>query len=101
MEAPGFFATIKRELINDRAWPTRAGLHRAVFNYIESWDAAQSTWRDGQRRIAAWFLASPSSCGLLRHSAAMIAADAVGWLCSDAAGFGTAARTIEATGARQ
>lgn len=35
--AESFFATIKRELINDRAWPTRAGLHRAVFDYIESW----------------------------------------------------------------
>jgi putative transposase len=26
--AESFFATIKRELINDRAWPTRAGLHQ-------------------------------------------------------------------------
>jgi hypothetical protein len=38
--AESFFATIKRELINDRSWPTRAGLHRAglhraVFDYIE------------------------------------------------------------------
>jgi putative transposase len=30
-----FFATIKRELIDTRAWPTRQGLHRAVFDYIE------------------------------------------------------------------
>src|SRR5579875_168204 len=35
--AESFFATIKRELINDRAWPTRAGLHRAIFDYIEGW----------------------------------------------------------------
>ena len=35
--AESFFATIKRELINDRTWPTRAGLHRAVFDYIEGW----------------------------------------------------------------
>jgi putative transposase len=35
--AESFFATIKRELINDRAWPTRTGLHRAVFDYIEGW----------------------------------------------------------------
>ncbi len=35
--AESFFATIKRELINDRSWPTRAGLHRAVFDYIEGW----------------------------------------------------------------
>lgn len=35
--AESFFATIKRELIHDRAWPTRTGLHKAVFNYIEGW----------------------------------------------------------------
>jgi transposase InsO family protein len=35
--AESFFATIKRELIDTRAWPTRAGLHRAVFDYIEGW----------------------------------------------------------------
>jgi transposase InsO family protein len=35
--AESFFATIKRELVNDRAWPTRAGLDRAVFDYIEGW----------------------------------------------------------------
>jgi transposase InsO family protein len=32
-----FFATIKRELIDRRQWPTRAGLRRAVFEYIEGW----------------------------------------------------------------
>ena len=35
--AESFFATIKRELIDTRAWPTRAGLYRAVFEYIEGW----------------------------------------------------------------
>jgi len=35
--AESFFATIKRELIDTRAWPTRAGLRQAVFNYIEGW----------------------------------------------------------------
>ena len=35
--AESFFATIKRELIDTRAWPTRAGLHRAIFDYIEGW----------------------------------------------------------------
>ena len=35
--AESFFATIKRELIDTRAWPTRAGLRRAVFEYIEGW----------------------------------------------------------------
>jgi putative transposase len=35
--AESFFATIKRELIDARAWPTRVGLRRAVFEYIEGW----------------------------------------------------------------
>ncbi len=35
--AESFFATIKRELIDTRAWPTRSGLRRAVFEYIEGW----------------------------------------------------------------
>jgi transposase InsO family protein len=35
--AEPFFATIKRELTDTRAWPMRAGLHRAVFEYIEGW----------------------------------------------------------------
>jgi transposase InsO family protein len=35
--AESFFATIKRELIDPRAWPTRAGLRRDVFEYIEGW----------------------------------------------------------------
>ena len=35
--AESFFATIKRELIDPRSWPTRAGLRRGVFEYIEGW----------------------------------------------------------------
>jgi transposase InsO family protein len=35
--AESFFATIKRELIETRPWPTRVGLERAVFDYIEGW----------------------------------------------------------------
>jgi transposase InsO family protein len=35
--AESFFATIKRELIDERPWPTRAGLRRAIFEYIEGW----------------------------------------------------------------
>ncbi|HEX2401329.1 MAG TPA: IS3 family transposase [Mycobacterium sp.] len=35
--AESFFATIKRELIDTRAWPTRAGLRAALFDYIEGW----------------------------------------------------------------
>ena len=35
--AESFFATVKRELIETRPWPTRAGLHRALFEHIEGW----------------------------------------------------------------
>lgn len=35
--AESFFATIKRELIDTRSWPTRAGLRRGIFEYIEGW----------------------------------------------------------------
>jgi len=35
--AESFFATIKRELVDTRAWPTRAGLRSAIFDYIEGW----------------------------------------------------------------
>jgi putative transposase len=35
--AESFFATIKRELIDRRPWPTIAGVRRAVFDWIEGW----------------------------------------------------------------
>jgi transposase InsO family protein len=35
--AESSFATIKRELVDRRPWPTIAGLRRAVFDYIEGW----------------------------------------------------------------
>jgi putative transposase len=35
--AESLFATIKRELIDRRPWPTIAGLRRAVFDWIEGW----------------------------------------------------------------
>jgi putative transposase len=35
--AESFFATIKRELIGTRSWPTRRGLRRAIFDYVEGW----------------------------------------------------------------
>jgi transposase InsO family protein len=35
--AESWFATLKEELIDTRPWPTRAGPHRAVFEYIEGW----------------------------------------------------------------
>jgi transposase InsO family protein len=35
--AESFFATIKRELISTRAWPTRAGVRTAIFDWVEGW----------------------------------------------------------------
>jgi putative transposase len=35
--AESFFATIKRELISSRTWPTRAGVRSAIFDWIEGW----------------------------------------------------------------
>jgi putative transposase len=35
--AESFFATIKRELVSTRPWPTREALRRAIFDYIEGW----------------------------------------------------------------
>jgi transposase InsO family protein len=35
--AESFFATIKGELIDTRAWPTRKQLRAALFDYIEGW----------------------------------------------------------------
>jgi putative transposase len=32
-----WFSSFKNELIETRPWPTIAGLHRAVFDYIEGW----------------------------------------------------------------
>ncbi len=33
--AESFFATLKKELIHGRSWPTQAELRTGVFNYIE------------------------------------------------------------------
>jgi transposase InsO family protein len=35
--AESFFSTIKTELLDRRAWPTRAAAHKAIFNWIEGW----------------------------------------------------------------
>lgn len=35
--AESFFASIKRELIDRRPWPTISGLRRTVFDWIEGW----------------------------------------------------------------
>jgi transposase InsO family protein len=33
--AESFFATLKKELVHRRSWPTRAELRQEVFNYVE------------------------------------------------------------------
>jgi putative transposase len=35
--AESFFATIKTELLDRQAWPTRARAHQAIFEWIEGW----------------------------------------------------------------
>jgi putative transposase len=60
--AESFFATIKRELIDTRSWPTRAGLHRAVFEYIEG-------WYNTRRLHSTLGYLSPSQYEALHHNA--------------------------------
>ncbi len=54
--AESFFATIKRELIDTRAWPTRTGLRAAVFDYlyrglVQHPEASQLAWVPQPRRV--------------------------------------------------
>jgi len=35
--AESFFATLKAELVDTRAWPTRAAARTAIFAWIEVW----------------------------------------------------------------
>ncbi|MGW7008157.1 IS3 family transposase [Streptomyces sp. NPDC054933] len=35
--AESFFATLKRELLGDRPWPSRAAARSAIFEWIEAW----------------------------------------------------------------
>jgi transposase InsO family protein len=35
--AKSFFATIKTELLDRRAWRTRTATHKAIFEWIEGW----------------------------------------------------------------
>jgi len=60
--AESFFATIKRELIETRAWPTRAGLRRAVFEYIEG-------WYNTRRLHSTLGYLSPAQYEVVRHNA--------------------------------
>jgi transposase InsO family protein len=64
--AESFFATIKRELIDTRSWPTRAGLHRAVFEYIEGWSRYAGDPPPGPGLLRPWvrWRSSPPLCGL-------------------------------------
>jgi transposase InsO family protein len=65
--AESFFATIKRELIDTRAWPTRAGLRRAVFEYIEG-------WYNTRRLHSTLGYLSPAQYEAVHHNAARLAA---------------------------
>ena len=65
--AESFFATIKRELIDTRAWPTRAGLRRAVFDYIEG-------WYNVRRLHSSLDYCSPAEWEAIHHSADRLAA---------------------------
>ncbi len=65
--AESFFATIKRELIDTRSWPTRSGLHRAVFEYIEG-------WYNTRRLHSTLGYLSPVQYELLHHNADLQAA---------------------------
>ena len=65
--AESFFATIKRELIESRPWPTIAGLRRAVFNYIEG-------WFNTRRRHSSLGYKSPAPFETINHNAARQAA---------------------------
>jgi putative transposase len=55
--AESFFSSLKGELIDDRAWPTRAGARRAVVDYIG--------WYNGTEGPAA-FSPRPPKPGRLR-----------------------------------
>jgi transposase InsO family protein len=35
--AESFFATIKAELLDSRAWPTRVRAEQAIFEWVEGW----------------------------------------------------------------
>jgi len=60
--AASLFNTIKRELIDARSWPTRAGLHRAVFEYIEG-------WYNTRRLHSTLGYLSPAQYEMLQHNA--------------------------------
>jgi transposase InsO family protein len=65
--AESFFATIKRELIETRPWPTIAGVRRAVFDYIEG-------WFNTRRRHSSLGYKSPAAFEAINRNAAVQAA---------------------------
>ena len=52
--AETFFATLKKELVNRRSWPSRLQLQSAVFEYIEA-------FYNRQRRHSTLGMLSPAS----------------------------------------
>jgi putative transposase len=60
--AQSILPTYKRELIDTRSWPTRAGLRRATFDYIEGWFNTHS--RHGSLNYR-----SPAEYEAIHHSA--------------------------------
>jgi transposase InsO family protein len=59
--AETFFATLKKELVNRRSWPSRLELQSAVFEYIEA-------FYNRQRRHSTLNMLSPTNYEQLRLS---------------------------------
>jgi transposase InsO family protein len=59
--AETFFATLKKELVNRRTWPSRLELQSAVFEYIEA-------FYNRQRRHSTLGMLSPAAYEQLRPS---------------------------------
>ena len=58
--AESFFATIKIELLDRQAWPTKAKAHKAIFEYIEG-------WYNTRRRHSSLGYLSPAAYEATRH----------------------------------
>ena len=65
-----FHASLKRELINRRPWPTRAEARSAVFEYIEG-------WYNPRRRHSTLGYLSPAECEQAHDDQALTATVAV------------------------
>ena len=59
--AETFFATLKKELVNRRTWPSRLELQSAVFEYIEA-------FYNRRRRHSTLSMLSPANYEQLRRS---------------------------------